>query len=469
MKPHLSIVFFFAAFCAGAFAQGTQARLYRTTEGAPFRERECPFPSRQTGPGANLIDLDAAAAGHEYLGLGVSFPEASAYLWSKLDEPRRRETMELLWTDKGAALSIGRIHVAASDYSMHLYSYDDTPGDASLERFSIDDDRRFVLPAVKAAQAANPDIVFFASPWSPPGWMKSNGTMCGGRLLASAYPVYARYLAKFVKAYAGEGVDISALTVQNEPETEQAFNSPTCRWSSDEAKVFTVEHLRPALEESGLTTSVWAYDHNFNAAGVAYVTNQLADAAFRAAVSAVAWHPYEGAPTNLAPVRAAFPDVPMYVTEMGPHVDGSRRDILWWADLVFDSFNEGCGAFVSWCFLLDEEGQPNITPGFGCGGLLELDTRTGELRESAQFRLFRHIGPFVRRGARILSAPLVKGEGSWGIDGVRHVAFRNPDGTHVVVLSCRAGKFERRQIQIKAGGRYYILQMLGGSVATLVI
>ena len=120
MKPHLSIVFFFAAFCAGAFAQGTQARLYRTTEGAPCRERECPFPSRQTGPGENLIDLDAAAAGHEYLGLGVSFPEASAYLWSKLDEPRRRETMELLWTDKGAALSIGRIHVAASDYSMHL-------------------------------------------------------------------------------------------------------------------------------------------------------------------------------------------------------------------------------------------------------------------------------------------------------------------------------------------------------------
>jgi glucosylceramidase len=454
-----------ALFAAAALAG--EVRLYRTTPGAAFRERECTFPSRQTGPGANVIDLDAAVPRHEFLGLGVSFPEASAYLWSRLDEPRRREVMELLWTGKGAGLSIGRIHVAASDYSMHLYSYDDTPGDNALEHFSIDADRAYTLPAVRAAQAVNPDIFFFASPWSPPGWMKSNGTMCGSRLLKEHYPAYARYLARFVAAYRRERVCVSALTVQNEPETEQAFNSPTCRWTADEALEFTVRHLKPALANAGLDTAIWAYDHNFDAKGVAYVSRQLSDPDFRKAVSAVAWHPYEGSPTNLAPVRAHWPDLPMYVTEMGPHVDRSRRDILWWADIVFDSFNAGCGAFVSWCFLLDEEGQPNITPGFGCGGLLELDTRTGEIVESDQFKLFRHIGPFVRRGARILHAPATVGEGSWGLDGVKHVAFRNPDGTCTVVIACRADRFDRRQLQIKAAGMYYIIQIPGGSVTTV--
>lgn len=468
MKNLLVIALVAASLCTAAL-HAQEAILYRTTQDAPFRQRECPFPSRQTGPGANLVDLDAATAKQEYLGLGVSFPEASAYLWSKLDDQRKREVMELLWSDKGAALSIGRIHVAASDYSMHLYSYDDTPDDRKLEHFSIDDDRRFVLPAVNAAKSVRPDIFFFASPWSPPGWMKSNGTMCGGRLIDAAYPVYAQYIVRFLQAYAKEGIDISALTVQNEPETEQAFNSPTCRWTGEELVAFTLAHLRPALDNAGLKTQIWAYDHNFDEKGINCVTNMLSDSAFRKAVSAIAWHPYAGSPSNLVAVTAIHPDIPMYVTEMGPHVDKSRRDILWWADLVFDSFNTGCGAFVSWCFLLDEEGQPNITPGFGCAGLLELDTRTGELHESAQFRLFRHIGPFVRHGARILSAPLVKGNGSWGIDGVKHVAFRNPDGSCAVVLSCRAEKFERRQVQIKAGGKYYILQMLGGSIATLFI
>ncbi|MBQ6136660.1 MAG: hypothetical protein IJI73_04730 [Kiritimatiellae bacterium] len=460
-----------------SFGEPGMARLYRTTSTSAFRERVATFPSKMTGPGANVIDLDAAKPSHDFLGLGVSFAESSAYLWSKFAADRfpashaavQREIMELLWTEKGAGLSIGRIHIGASDYSMHLYTYDDTPGDTELKHFSIDDDRRFVLPAIRAAQAVNKDIYFFASPWSPPAWMKSGGTLCGGRLNPSSYPVYAQYLLRFLKSYADEGVPVSALTVQNEPETEQAKNSPTCLWSADESAEFTTGFLAPAIKASGLNTQIWAYDHNFSDKGVEYVMKQLADPAFRDSVSALAWHPYVGSPTNLAPVRAAYPAMPMYVTEMGPHVDRTKRDMLWWSDLVLGAFNEGCGAFVSWCFLLDEDGQPNITPGFGCGGLLEIDSRTGELYESSQFRLFRHIGPFVKRGAKVLKAPIVPGEASKGVEDVKHVVFRNPDGSHVAVLACRAGKFDRRQVQFKLGDYYYSVQVLGESVTTVLI
>ena len=452
-----------------SFGSPDGARIFRTTSDSPFRERDCTFASTMTGPGANVMDLGAAKPDHDYLGLGVSFAESSAYLWSKLREFQRRHVMNLLWTEKGAGLSIGRIHIGASDYSMHLYTYDDTPGDTELKHFSIADDRRFVLPAIHAAQAANKDIYFFGSPWSPPAWMKSTGTLCGGRLNPSSYPVYAQYFLRFLKSYADEGVLVSAVTVQNEPETVQAENSPTCLWTAEESAEFTTGFLAPALKASRLKTQIWAYDHNFCAKGVEYVMSQLADPAFRDSVSALAWHPYVGSPTNLVPVRAAYPAMPMYVTEMGPHVDRSKRDMLWWADLVLGSFNEGCGAFVSWCFLLDEEGQPNITPGFGCGGLLEIDSRTGELYESSQFRLFRHIGPFVKRGAKVLQAPICPGEASKGVEDVKHVVFRNPDGSYVAVLACRAGKFDRRQIQFKLGDYYYSVQILGESVTTVLI
>lgn len=465
----MKLVFALSGILGLAVVQGGEVRLYRTTGTDAFRERDCPLPSNQVGEGANVIDLDAATPRHPFLGLGVSFAEASAYLWAKMPEARRRDVMERLWTEKGAGLSIGRIHMGSSDYSMRFYSYDDTPDDEGLTHFSIDEDRRFVLPAIQAARTFNTNLFFFASPWSPPGWMKTNGTLFSGRVKPAAYPALANYFSRFLQTYAREGIRVAAVTVQNEPETDQGLNSPTCLWSAEDAKTFVVDFLAPTLARNGLSTQIWAYDHNFDAKGVAYVTHQLSDARFRAVTAAVAWHPYAGSPTNLAPVCAAFPDVPMYVTEMGPHLDRSQRDLLWWADLVFGSFNAGCGAFVSWCFLLDEEGQPNVSMGHPCAGLLEVDSRTGELFESSQFRLFRHIGPFVKRGARVLAAPLVEGRGRMGAADVRSVAFRNPDGSRVVVLACRAGRYHRRQVQVKADARYYPLQVLGGSVTTFVL
>ena len=461
---------FAATDVAGDGAETSRATLYRTTAEAPFRVRDCPLPSKLTSAGANVIDLDAAAPCHEFLGLGVSFAEASAYLLANQTEAKRREILELLWTDRGAGLSIGRVHLGSSDYSMHFYTYDDVPGDDGLAHFSIDEDRRFVLPAIRAARAVNPDITFFASPWSPPAWMKASGTLCGGQVKPSAYPTLANYFVRFVRAYEREGIPVSAVTIQNEPETEQDFKSPTCRWTMEDARTFIGEHLAPAFAANGVKTKIWAYDHNFDAKGIAYVTNLLADARVRSAVSAIAWHPYAGDPKDLRAVRAAYPDLPMYVTEMGPHIDRRQRDMLWWADLVLGTINSGCGAFVRWCFLLDEEGQPNTSQGFPCAGLLEIDSRTGELYESGQFRLFRHVGPFVKRGARVLEAPLVKGPaGNGGVDGIVSAAFRNPDGSQVVVLAFRGAPFARKQVQVKAGGLYYPLQVLSNSVTTLVL
>ena len=461
---------------ATAFADG-DVRLYRSSVERDFREANGALPSPLTGPGALVLDLDGAKADHKYLGIGVSFAEASCHLLMKLPEAERRAVIERVFGKTGVGLSIGRIHCGSSDYSRRFYTYDDVVGDTKLEHFSIDPDRAEVIPVIREAMKANPEMLFFSSTWSPPGWMKTadNATLCGGHLRDDMISVYADYLVRFFRAYGEAGVPISAFTVQNEPQAYQMWNSPTCLVSAEtEAKV--IDAIVPRLAAAKLDVKPWLFDHNFSFTG--RVEKCLADAPLRAKLGAVAWHPYGCRPELMRYLHERYPDLPMHVTEMGPHVDKLKRDVLWWGDLVLSSFNCGCGSFTSWCLALDEDGQPNVSLGFPCAGFVEIHSETGAVTESQQCRFFRHIGPFVKRGADILSTSIVPGAvfdpepASHLMDGTVHTAFRNPDGSFVVVFVSQPkafGRHGRQQVQIKFRGQYLPVQLFAGSVATVVI
>src|SRR5262249_45202852 len=155
-------------------------------------------------------------------GFGAAVTDASAWnIATRLNADQRTELMqELFGRDGGLGLSFTRISIGASDFSLKHYSLDDPPGgkpDPDLEHFSIAANRRHLLPVLREALAINPDLKIVASPWSPPGWMKSSGSMVGGRLRPEYYPAFATYLVRFAEAYAAEGVPIYALTIQNEP------------------------------------------------------------------------------------------------------------------------------------------------------------------------------------------------------------------------------------------------------------
>ena len=234
-----------------AMVAAAETRVYRTeARGGEMREVAGNFWSDLPQGNANTVDLDAAAADHPFTGLGVSIPESSCWLLSRLPAEKRAEILRTVWTADGAGLSVARLQIGSSDYSMHAYTYDDVAGDTELEHFSIDPDRRYVLPVVKEIQKINPDVTFFASPWSPPAWMKDNGNIAGGRMLDKYFGAYANYLVKYVQAYAKEGVSIAALTTQNEPEAEQSGMSPTCLWSGEQEKAFIVNHLAPGERRS---------------------------------------------------------------------------------------------------------------------------------------------------------------------------------------------------------------------------
>ena len=162
------------------------------------------------------------------MGFGGAFSDAACYTFNRLAPPAREQLFHELFHPSEMGLSVGRICVGASDYSTKLYSYDDGEADPELTRFSIEHDREYILPVLRQARQANPDLFLFSSPWSPPGWMKFNGTMLGGPMRNHYFAAYAKYYLKFLDGYAAEGVPVQALTTQNEVDTDQDSRMPAC-------------------------------------------------------------------------------------------------------------------------------------------------------------------------------------------------------------------------------------------------
>lgn len=452
----------------GSLAASPATRFFRTTPEQGFREVVHADWGDEMGPGSVIVDLDAAVERQTFRGLGGSFAEASCFTLMRMPERKRAAAFEMLFGKTGLRLSIGRIHCAASDYSLHLYSYAPVAGDVALEHFTVDDDRKWVIPAIREAQKVNPSIFFFSSPWSAPGWMKENGTMCGSRLKPDMFGVYADYVVRFLKAYRDEGIDISAHTLQNEVLAQQSFNSPTLLMpAEDEAKL--VLALKPKLVAAGLDVKLWILDHNYDLTN--HVDAVLATPGVREAVSGIAWHSYKGEPESVKRYRDGCPGLENIHTEMGPHIDRSKRDFLWWGDLVLRGFNAGQTGFTNWCLALDENGQPNTSCGFPCAGLIAVHSETGEIIPSNQYQTFRHISPFVDAGAKVLEAPVVtgmpKGAAAKRLAQSVASAFRNPDGRMVVVINHPAES--GAQYVVRFRGRCLPVVLLGRSLTTVVI
>lgn len=443
-------------------------KVFRTTPVQDFREVTHADWGNETGPGSVIIDLDAAVERQSFRGLGGSFAEASCFTLMRLSAEKRAAAFEMLFGKTGLRLSIGRIHCAASDYSIHLYSYDSVPGDVTLKSFSIDDDRKWVLPAIREALKVNPNIFFFSSPWSAPGWMKENGTMCGSRLKRDMFGTYADYIVKFLQSYREEGVVISAHTLQNEVLAEQCFNSPTMLVpAEDEARL--VLALKPRLKAAGLDTKLWILDHNYNLTN--HVDAVLTTPGVREAVSGIAWHSYMGNPEIVKRYRDLKPMIENIHTEMGPHIDRSLRDFLYWGDLILRGFNAGQTGFTNWCLALDENGQPNTSCGFSCAGLVAVHSETDEIIPSNQYQAFRHISPFVDVGAKVLEVPLVtEQEDGPAVERIKKSVcsvFRNPNGKHVVVIN--HPNADGGQFVVRLNGCCLPVVLLGRSLTTVVI
>jgi glucosylceramidase len=407
---------------------------------------------------ADAIALDPAATKQEILGFGGALTDATCYMISQLKESEREAVMHDLFAPGEMNLNVCRTCIGASDYSRNAYTYDEsTEPDPELKKFSIDHDREYILPVLKQARKVNPELFLFSSPWTPPGWMKTGGSMMGGSMRKASYAPYAKYFIKFLEGYKAEGVAIDAVTVQNEVDADQDGRMPACLWGQEYEIEFVKDHLGPALRKSGLGAQIWILDHNYALWGRA--VDELSDADAYKYIDGIAWHGYVGEPSAMTTVHNAFPNKNAYWTEGGPFYSAPDYQTDWakWGETYNGILNNWARSITAWNLVLDEMGRPNIGP-FDCGGTITVDSHTHKVTTSGQYWAFAHYSKHVKRGAKVFVTDSV------GKSAVTHTGFRNGDGSNVVVL---ANGSEARRVQLVHGANALDVDLPAGSLVTL--
>ncbi|MBQ8850733.1 MAG: hypothetical protein IJ011_10410 [Clostridia bacterium] len=427
------------------------------------------FPSENILGAQKLYVADEVNT--DFKGFGVAITGASCYELSLMDKSERKELLKNIYSKDGLGLSIGRLSIGSSDYSAELYSYDDVPFDRELKHFSVKRDERYIIPMIKEILEVNPELYLFASPWSPPGWMKTEGMMCGGYMREEFIDCYADYIIKFIKAYETYGIKISAITPQNEPNTQQTRRMPACIWHPEiEAKFVKV--LRRKLDENGMDTRIWLFDHSFY--GTSRVLWQLDNVKDLAeCCDSVAFHYYAGYIEETKAVTERYPKLKLQFTEGGPRLtDHYDTDWCKWGIMMSEALACGYNSFTGWNLMLNEMGGPNIGP-FWCGGLVTRNGVTGELAFSGQYKAFSHIAPYINKSSEIraLSVGNYFGQPIYQYPKRKEApvgfVIDNHDGrTVAVVINPNAEKY---QTQIVLDGTMWYAELMPESISTLII
>lgn len=412
--------------------------------------------SESPTPFADSVVIEEKKEFQSVLGFGAAFTDGSCWLLNQLAPQAREELFHRLFHRSEMGLNVCRTCIGSSDHSASLYSFDEGEPDPDLKRFSIEHDRSYILPILRQARSVNPDLFLFSSPWSPPGWMKDNGSMLGGCMRHTYMPAYANYFVKFLQSYESEGVPIQAVTVQNEVDADQQGLMPACFWPQDCETDFVSEHLGPTFERSQLKTQIWIIDHNYNLWGRAIA--EFETPGVLKYTKSVAWHGYSGIPEWMMRVQDAFPQVSMHWTEGSPDHDDPDYLKCWvlWSQKFSQILRNGCRSVTGWCFATDERGRPNIGP-YQLGGLMTIDSKAKDIYHSGQFWAMEHYARFIQRGAvRIDSQSASK--------DLSHSAFRNPDGSLIVIITNSAGP---RVCELRLQDELTRISLTGNSIVTL--
>jgi glucosylceramidase len=383
-----------------------------------------------TEEGGPALFVDTAVRFQAMLGFGGAFTEAASTTLDKMPAASRLAILQAYFSpDQGHGYTLCRTPINSCDFSLGNYAYTEVDGDARLEHFNIDRDLKSLIPMIREArQISGGNLKLFASPWSPPAWMKTNGEMNhGGKLRPEYREAWANYYVRYIREYAKEGIPIWGLTVQNEPEASQTWDS--CLYTGEEERDFVRDWLGPALQAAGLgDVKLIIWDHNrdrmYERAKIVLDDPQAARY-----VWGVGFHWYCGDYfDNVQLTHDAYPDKHLIFTEGcqegGPH-DGSWDTGERYARSMIQDLNRWTVAWVDWNMVLDETGGPNHVGNF-CSAPIIADTREGKIRYQSSYYYIGHFARFIRPGARRVGCAKT-------LDALEAVAFLNTDGKVAVV------------------------------------
>ncbi len=371
-------------------------------------------------------------------GFGGAFTESAADTFYKLPPETRAEILRAYFDPScGNGYTLCRTPIGSCDFSLSNYAYTEVPGDVELAHFSIDHDRRQLIPMIKeAARAAGRSLKILASPWSPPAWMKTNGQMNrGGKLKPEYREAWARYYVRYIREYEREGVPIWGITVQNEPQAVQTWDS--CIYSAEEERDFVRDYLGPALEQAGFSERIklLIWDHNrdllFERAKAVYDDPEAARYVWGAA-----FHWYMGDHfRNVQETHDAYPEKQLLFSE--GCVEGRPPADEWeigerYGRSLLEDLNHWTTGWTDWNLLLDRNGGPNHKGNY-CIAPVMADTGRGTLHYHNSYHYLGHVTRFVRPGARRIACAST-------LDELESAAFLNPDGQIAAVVMNRSEK-----------------------------
>jgi glucosylceramidase len=381
---------------------------------------------------ALTINVNDSVRYQQIDGFGASLTDSSAWLISqKLRETQRRELLEMLFdAKKGIGLKILRQPMGASDFALESYSYDDVPQgqqDPELRHFSIDHDKAYIIPILREALAINPDLKIMGSPWSPPGWMKTSGSLIQGTLLPAAYAPLAKYFVQYVRAYEAAGVPIYAVTMQNEP-LYIPGDYPGLGMSASEQAKFLGENLGPAFRAAGIKSKILTFDHNWDL--IAFPIEVMSDSKAAAFAAGIAIHCYGGTVIAQSELHERFPGKGIWLTECSGG-EWQKGDLLEQTmELIIGATRNWAKSVVLWNLVLDQNHEPFLGGCKTCRGVVTIDHSASPPRivANVDFTALAHASKFLVPGAVRIES------NTFGQGSLESVAFGNPDGSIVLIV-----------------------------------
>ena len=399
----------------------------------------------------------------EMKGFGGAFTESSAFCYSSLSDQEKENFINAYFGEDGLRYNIGRTHLNSCDFALSNYAADEDEGDTAFEKFSLEREEKYIYPMIRDAEKKRKEkIPLLLSPWSPPAYMKTNGEMNhGGFLKEEYYERWAKYLAKYVKEIRKKGFRTSWITVQNEPDAVQTWDS--CRYTPRQEGTFAGSYLGPEFEKQGLEDmDIFIWDHNKEAA-YERAKEVLAQKNAHQYVKGIGIHWYTGDHfENVRMIREQFSDKEIFFTE--GCVEYSRFDrnnevykAEMYAHDMAGNFRSGGSAFFDWNLLLDEKGGPNHVGNF-CDAPVMCTENFEKIEKHLSYYYIGHFSRYIKPGARAVPVS------SWCMEA-EGAAFVNPDGERILVLLNR----QDSPVKVNAGeGREGVsLELQPHSIVTL--
>jgi len=410
-------------------------------------------PAGQPVESAVSVFVDPKKMFQSFVGIGGAITDASAEVFAKLNSDKQKEILDAYYSkDKGIGYTLARTNINSCDFSSGSYTYIQE-GDAELKTFNIEHDKQFRIPMIKKAiEAAGGELLLWASPWSPPAFMKDSKNMLrGGKLLPEFADAWALYYTKFIKAYEAEGMPIWGISVQNEPMATQKWES--CIFTAEDERDFLKKHLGPTMEKEGLgNKNIIVWDHNRDLLNHRAHTI-LNDPEAAKYVWGIGYHWYEtwagGQPMfdNLDDIRESYPNVNLFFTE-GCIEQFTAEKYQYWPNgerygrQMINDFNSGTCGWTDWNILLDQTGGPNHVGNF-CFAPIHADTNTGEVIYTPSYYYIGHFSKFIKPNAkRVSTAP--------SRSMLLATSFLNEDGKMATVVMNQSDKEVTYKLYIEA-------------------